>query len=102
MFWTVLGCNGCNGLRWTVLGCTGLHRTVLACGGLCWDVLGSTGLYWALLGCDGLCGAVIDCTGVYWALLGGVNSYFSVYSAIFGMVTNERPNNQVILEQACS
>ena len=40
---------------------------------------------------------------VYWAVLGRVISYFSVYSAIFGMVTNERTNdNQVILVQACS
>ena len=28
---------------------------------------------------------------MYWAVLGGVNSYLSVYSAIFGMVTNEQP-----------
>ena len=34
--------------------------------------------------------------------LPGDNSYFSVYSAIFGMVTINQPTNQVILEQACS
>ena len=31
---------------------------------------------------------------MYWAVLGRVNSYLSVYSAIFGMVTNEQPNEQ--------
>ena len=31
-----------------------------------------------------------------------VNNHFTVYWAIFGMVTNEQPNNQVILVQACS
>ena len=30
---------------------------------------------------------------------GAVNNHFPVYWAIFGMVTNERTNNQVILEQ---
>ena len=33
---------------------------------------------------------------------GAVNNYFSVYWAIFGMVTNKRTNdNRVILVQAC-
>ena len=34
--------------------------------------------------------------------LGGVNNHFPVYWAIFGVVTNEQTNNQVILVQACS
>ena len=50
----------------------------------------------------GLWWAVVDWTAVYWVVLGGVNSYLSVYSAIFGMVTNDQTNNQVNLEQACS
>ena len=33
---------------------------------------------------------------------GAVNSYFPLYLAIFGMVTPNRQNNQVILVQACS
>ena len=33
--------------------------------------------------------------------LGGVNNHFPVYWAIFGVVTNEQTNNQVILVQAC-
>ena len=32
---------------------------------------------------------------------GAANDNFLVYWAIFGMVTNNQPNNQVILEQAC-
>ena len=32
---------------------------------------------------------------------GAANYNFLVYWAIFGMVTNNQPNNQVILEQAC-
>ena len=32
---------------------------------------------------------------------GAANDNFLVYWAIFGMVTNDRPNNQVILVQAC-
>ena len=39
-----------------------------------------------------------QCRDVYMV----VYSYLSVYSAIFGMVTNDRTNNQVNLEQACS
>ena len=38
--------------------------------------------------------AVVGCTAVYWAVLGGVNIYLSVYSAIFGMVTNKQPTEQ--------
>ena len=30
-----------------------------------------------------------------------VNNHFPVYWAIFGMVTNNQPNNLVILVQAC-
>ena len=33
---------------------------------------------------------------------GAVNNHFPVYLAIFAMVTNNQPNNWVILEQACS
>ena len=33
---------------------------------------------------------------------GAVSNHFPVYSAICGMVTTERTNNWVILEQACS
>ena len=33
---------------------------------------------------------------------GAVKSHFAVHLAIFGMVTNKQPNNQVILEQARS
>ena len=32
---------------------------------------------------------------------GAANDNFLVYWAIFSMVTNDRPNNQVILVQAC-
>ena len=65
-------------------GCSGLYRTVLGCAGLYWAVLGGIGPRWA----------VVDCTAVSWAVLGGVNSYFSVYSSIFGIVTNDRTTNQ--------
>ena len=69
---------------WALQGCSGLY----------WAVLGSTGLYWAVLSCTGLWLAVVDCNEVHWAILGGVNSYFSVYSPIFGMVKNNQPTNQ--------
>ena len=69
-----------------------------------WAVVDCAVLYWAVLGWTGLWWAVVDWTAVYWAVLEGVNSYLSVYSAIFGMVTNNnnQTNNQVNLEQACS
>ena len=38
--------------------------------------------------------AVVDYTAVYWAVLGGFNSYLSVYSAIFVLVTNNQTTNQ--------
>ena len=79
---------------WAVVDCAVLYWAVLGCTGLYWDELGCTGLYWSLLGWIGLWWAVVDWTAVYWAVLGGVNSSLSVYSAIFGMVTNERPTEQ--------
>ena len=85
----VLLCKRLSGLHWTVLGCTGLW----------WAVLGCTGLYWTELVFTKLNCAVRGCSRPYCGVLGGVNSYLSVYSAIFGMVTNEQPNKQVILEQ---
>ena len=33
-----------------------------------------------------------------WSLEGAVKNQFPVYWAVFGMVTNDQPNNQVILE----
>ena len=47
-----------------------------------------------VLSFTGLWLAVVDCNEVHWAVLGGVNSYFFVYSPIFGMVTNKQPTNQ--------
>ena len=87
---------------WAVVDCAVLYWAVLGCTGLYWAELGCTGLYWSLLGWIGLWWAVVDWTAVYCTVLGGVNSYLSVYSAIFGMVTNDQTNNQVNLEQACS
>ena len=91
----VLLCKRLSGLHWTVLGCTGLWWAVLGCTGLYWTVLGFTRLNWAVVGCSRLYCGVMGCAGRSQQL-------FSVYSAIFGMVTNEQPNNQVILVQACS
>ena len=76
------------------------------CAVLYWAVLGCTGLYWTVLVFTRLNWAVVGCSRLNCGVLGGVNSYLSVCSAIFGMVTNNQPtkqtNNQVILEQACS
>ena len=38
---------------------------------------------------------------MYWAVLGGVNSYFSVYLPIFGMVTTKQPTEQPGDPSAC-
>ena len=59
-----------------------------------WAVLDCGGLYLGAVDCTWLWWAVLGCTGMNWTVLGGVNSYLSVYSAIFGMVTNNRTNNQ--------
>ena len=84
MYWAVLGCTG---LWWAVLGCTGLYWAVLGSTGMYWTVLGFTRLNWAVVGCSRLYCGVMGCTGRSQQLI-------SVYSAIFGMVTNNQPNKQ--------
>ena len=74
-------------MYWAVLGCTGLWWAVLRSSGLYWTVLGFTRLNWAVVGCSRLYCGVMGCTGRSQQLI-------SVYSAIFGMVTNNRPNKQ--------
>ena len=74
-------------MYWAVLGCTGLWWAVLGSTGLYWTVLGFTRLNWAVVGCSRLYCSVMGCAGRSQQL-------FSVYSAVFGMVTNEQPNNQ--------
>ena len=66
------------------MGCSGLHCAALDCTGLCWAVLVCTRLNWAVLGCSRLYCGVLGCTG-------RIQQLFSVYSAIFGMVTNIQP-----------
>ena len=62
---------------------------------------GILSLLLVVVGCSGLHCAVLGCTGyIYQAVVwsgfdhwDSVNSYFFVYSAIFGMVTNEQPGD---------
>ena len=81
---------GCAGLYWAVPGCTGLN----------WAVLGCTGLYWAVLGCTGMYWTLLLCTGLYWAESLAIFLCIQPFSAWWQ--TNNQPNNQVILVQACS
>ena len=88
---------GCTGLHWTVLGCTGLWWAVLGSTGLYWTVLGSTGLYWTGLGFTRLNWAVVDCSRLYYGVMGCTGrsqQLISMFSAIFGMVTNNQPTEQ--------
>ena len=73
---------------WAVVDCTVLHWAVLGCAGLYWSVLVCTRLNWAVVGCSRLYCGVMDFTGRSQQLI-------SVYSAIFGMVTNNQPNKQL-------
>ena len=79
---------------WAILGSAGLWWAVVGCGGLYWTVLVFTRLNWAVVCCSRLNCCVLGCNGRSQQLFVCVFSHFSVYYAIFGMVTNTHPTWQ--------